>query len=381
MSDAIRVLFVDDDTHLLQGLKRALHKQVDLCVAETAIDGLRMLDKNGPFSVVVSDQNMPKVDGATFLAKAAQHFPAITRVMLTGNNDQGTAIAAVNNGQVFRFLNKPCNAKELLQTIRDAHAHHLVMRAEHGVLEDTISGTVQLLADMLSMAYPKAFKRAATVQRWARSAAKPLQIKNTWELDVAAMLWPLSYVMTPDALIARRSAGEPLTPADKQEIAAAYVAVAKMLQNVPRLQGVAMLLLLSCEGATDVVDPAARPRAAQLLQVLINLSFLADPERSGSTAEGFKQLAAEGVYDRALLAALPGLLSKGSNKAQAQLRSVSVFDLQAGDVLVTDLVDANKRLLLAAGQTISAPILAKISQLNQAQTVADQIRIVRPQAA
>ncbi|MEM9377936.1 MAG: HD domain-containing phosphohydrolase, partial [Pseudomonadota bacterium] len=276
---------------------------------------------------------------------------------------------------------KPCNAKELLQTIRDAHAHHLVMRAEHGVLEDTISGTVQLLADMLSMAYPKAFKRAATVQRWARSAAKPLQIKNTWELDVAAMLWPLSYVMTPEALIARRSAGEPLTPADKQEIAAAYVAVAKMLQNVPRLQGVAKLLLLSCEGATDAVDPTARPRAAQLLQVLINLSFLADPERSGSTAEGFKQLAAEGVYDPALLAALPGLLSKGSNEAQAQLRSVSVFDLQAGDVLVTDLVDANKRLLLAAGQTISAPILAKISQLNRAQAVADQIRIVRAKAA
>src|SRR5215475_6428441 len=102
---AEKILLVDDDKNVLDGYRRILGREF---VLETAIGGpaaLRMVEEHGPFAVVVSDMRMPGMDGVQLLQKVKVLAPNTVRVMLTGNSDMDTAINAINEGNIFRFLN------------------------------------------------------------------------------------------------------------------------------------------------------------------------------------------------------------------------------------------------------------------------------------
>ncbi len=108
-----RILFVDDDARLLDGIRRRLRGRFAIETAVGPVRGLQLLTERPPFAVVVADMNMPGMDGATFLACVQQRSPDTVRMMLTGNTDLGTAIAAVNDGNVFRFISKPVTGDDL----------------------------------------------------------------------------------------------------------------------------------------------------------------------------------------------------------------------------------------------------------------------------
>lgn len=103
-----KILCVDDDSNILQGYKRALRRDFDIFIAEGGLEALSIIEKEGPFAVVVSDMRMPVMDGVQFLSRVRDIAPETVRMMLTGNADQQTAIIAVNEGNIFRFLTKPC---------------------------------------------------------------------------------------------------------------------------------------------------------------------------------------------------------------------------------------------------------------------------------
>jgi len=102
-----KVLLVDDETNVLQAYTRVLRRRFDLEVAQGGAEALESLARSGPFAVIVSDMRMPGMDGVELLAQVRERFPDTTRIMLTGNADQATAMAAVNLGAIFRFLTKP----------------------------------------------------------------------------------------------------------------------------------------------------------------------------------------------------------------------------------------------------------------------------------
>ncbi|MDH3748454.1 MAG: response regulator [Gammaproteobacteria bacterium] len=103
-----KILFVDDEPNVLQSIRRSLRKQFDLDTAEGGEEALRMLKANGTYAVIVSDMRMPGMNGVELLSQARKDSPDTVRMMLTGNADQQTAVDAVNHGDIFRFLNKPC---------------------------------------------------------------------------------------------------------------------------------------------------------------------------------------------------------------------------------------------------------------------------------
>lgn len=119
-----KILLVDDDPRILEGLKVALHRGFNLKTALGPEAGLEMLRSTGPYAVVVSDLKMPGMNGIEFLSRVREMSPHTVRVMLTGFADMDSAIAAVNTGEVFRFHTKPCPASVLRQTLRDALAKH-----------------------------------------------------------------------------------------------------------------------------------------------------------------------------------------------------------------------------------------------------------------
>jgi DNA-binding NtrC family response regulator len=112
-----RILFVDDEPNILEGYKRQLRKQYNIITAEGSERGLDMVKNNGPFSVVVSDLKMPGIDGNHFLALVKEISPETTRILLTGYADLKSAIEAINNGNIFRLLTKPCDRLDLIQAL------------------------------------------------------------------------------------------------------------------------------------------------------------------------------------------------------------------------------------------------------------------------
>lgn len=130
-----RVLFVDDEPAILSGLSRQLRGNYDVVTTTDAASGLEMLEKDGPFDVVISDMRMPEMDGATFLAHARHSSVDTTRILLTGQSDIESAAAAVNQGQIFRFLTKPCPVETMRQCLRDAVDQHRQAQAQREIMD------------------------------------------------------------------------------------------------------------------------------------------------------------------------------------------------------------------------------------------------------
>lgn len=114
-----KILFVDDELLLLEGIKRQLRREFDLTVASSGSEALATLASHGPFAVVVSDFNMPGMDGISFLNRVYHDHPDTVLMMLTGRAELDVAVNALHSAHIARFLNKPCPKELLQETLTD----------------------------------------------------------------------------------------------------------------------------------------------------------------------------------------------------------------------------------------------------------------------
>jgi CheY-like chemotaxis protein len=114
---ADKILFVDDEPSVLDGYRRMLHRDFEVDTATGGEQGLELIKGSRPYAVVVSDMRMPGMNGAEFLAQVRQTVPETVRMLLTGYSDMDAAIAAVNEGNIFRYLTKPCEKEVLVKAI------------------------------------------------------------------------------------------------------------------------------------------------------------------------------------------------------------------------------------------------------------------------
>lgn len=115
-----RILLVDDEPRVLAGLRRRLSDRFHILTSESAAEAISLLEGENGIGAIVADMRMPERNGADLLGEAGRRWPEIRRLMLTGNTDQETAIAAVNGGRVFRFFRKPCDADLLAESLSEA---------------------------------------------------------------------------------------------------------------------------------------------------------------------------------------------------------------------------------------------------------------------
>jgi DNA-binding NtrC family response regulator len=121
---AEKILFVDDEPSVLEGYQRLLRQDFKIDTAVGGKEALEILASSGPYAVLVADMRMPEMDGAQLLGKVMIKFPETIRIMLTGNLDIQTAVRAVNEGSIFRFLTKPCEKETLVSTVNAALVQH-----------------------------------------------------------------------------------------------------------------------------------------------------------------------------------------------------------------------------------------------------------------
>lgn len=115
-----RILFVDDEPHILHGLNRMLYGMRDEFDMEFVDSGEKALDllSRKPFDVIVSDMRMPGMNGADLLARIAELYPETIRFILSGHSDQHLILKSV--GTTHQYLNKPCDPDTLKNAIRKA---------------------------------------------------------------------------------------------------------------------------------------------------------------------------------------------------------------------------------------------------------------------
>jgi signal transduction histidine kinase len=130
-----RVLCVDDEPHVLAALSDGLRRRFEVVTAQGGGPGLQALANQGPFTVVVSDYMMPGMNGGEFLAYARVAAPDTVRLLLTGQTDMHTAIDAVNEGNIFRLLNKPCAIPDLIVVLDAAVEQYRLVTADRALVE------------------------------------------------------------------------------------------------------------------------------------------------------------------------------------------------------------------------------------------------------
>jgi len=308
-----KILFVDDEPVVLAGYKRTLSKEFQMDTAVGGQEGLTAVASSGPYAVVVSDMRMPSMDGVQFLSRISKASPNTVRVMLTGCTDLQSAIEAVNEGHIFRFLTKPCETDVLKKTLTACLVQYRLVTAEKELLEHTLTGIIKLLTDMLSLANPAAFSRTVRIRRYVQHVVAKLGLDAPWQYEIAAMLSQLGCIALPPEIIEAAYCGRKLSP-EQQTMFDMHPSVARnLLSNIPRLDGVAWMVGQQRFGAAvpnTGVPPTLRI-GGQILRLAIAFDDLKMKGHSHSGA--LAKLQHDPQFDPKILCGLDGLPPDADN--------------------------------------------------------------------
>lgn len=125
-----RVLIVDDSPELIEGMARLMEKDFDVTTASSSAEAINACETQGPFAVVVSDHQMPGGSGVDLLAKIREDWPTTVRILMTAHADLETSLKATNDGEVFRFLQKPLPHRVLWNALDEALSRHELAEVE-----------------------------------------------------------------------------------------------------------------------------------------------------------------------------------------------------------------------------------------------------------
>jgi DNA-binding NtrC family response regulator len=173
-----KILMVDDEDAVLVGYQRMFRNEFQIETAPGGAAALAALEATGPYAVVVTDMRMPEMDGAQLLRKVKLLAPDTIRIMLTGDADVRSAVSAVNEGSIFRFLTKPCNKDTLAKALTAGLMQYRLLTAEKDLLENTLQGSIQVLTEVLSLVNPAAFGRALRVRRYIHQVATRMALDS-----------------------------------------------------------------------------------------------------------------------------------------------------------------------------------------------------------
>ncbi|MBU8871302.1 MAG: response regulator [Gemmatimonadales bacterium] len=363
MSEDIRILCVDDEENILKAIQRSLRKVFDIHTAASGRQGLEMMRNEGPFQIIVSDMRMPEMDGAVFLKAVREEFPDTVRLLLTGFADMETVVSAINEGNIFRFIAKPCPASVLRDAFNDAIRQYQLLTAEKVLLEQTLKGSIHALTEVLSLSNPAAFGRGTRIRHFATMMATELSVPDLWQIEVAAMLSQIGSITLPEETIMKVYRGDELSVAEQTMVARLPEMTRNVLGGIPRLDGILEILDYQTKNfdgtgfPQDSVAGEEIPLGARILKVAVRWEELQSKgESPGRIIDNMN--AGKGLYDPDVLNVFAIVAEKGDGKETA--RGVSLRDLRTGMVFTEDVKSKTGVLLVAGGQEVSISLLERI---------------------
>ncbi|MFT5446980.1 MAG: response regulator RpfG family c-di-GMP phosphodiesterase [Gammaproteobacteria bacterium] len=412
--ESAHILFVDDERSVLNALKRLLrptgHK---IHIAESGSGGLELL-KEHPIDLVISDMRMPEMDGAQFLSKVAADWPQTSRMLLTGYSDLTSAIGAINEGSIARYLTKPWHDNDIVlcinQAIETQQLHREKTRLEElaaqqndklrelnesleeKVLERTkkieIARQKLLRAcDVLQASYVETigvFSRLiqsrtglesrTTVADDARTVGKSMGLSegDSDALYNAALLCDIGKLSLPDESV--------LTPytqlnanAQRDYHRHPVIAEATLLSLEP-LADVAVIIRDHCERhdgtgfpqklSGEQISLSARILAVAKAYADLQTGHIFEERCTTEAARDFLVEQKNRRFDPAVVDVFVAWLESKVRASREQTEQrLETKELRSGMTLSRDLCDGNGMMILAKGQLLSAGLVEKLTRI------------------
>jgi CheY-like chemotaxis protein len=343
-----RILLVDDEANLLQSLRRNL-RRYDVTLAEGGAAGLEQLRNHGPFAVVVSDMQMPEVDGLTLLKNSRTISPDTVRIMLTGNVDQKTAVDAVNSGAIFRFVNKPCETEKLAKVLDEGLRQYDLVAAEKQLLSKTLTGSVTMITELMALANPEAFGRGGRMRTLARRVAERLEWRDVWQYEIAAMLSQIACMGAPKS---EQDVFDENVLKNQAKLSGSIV------DRIPRLEDIAAMIGGQYTPEWSEESSEAIQNGAKLLCILCEYDLL---HSSLSASQTIRKMEANlgSKYDAPIFEAFSEVL-----QAAMELRSLQVCDLLEGMLLEENVLNRSGDILISKGHELTESLIQRLTSFS-----------------
>lgn len=375
---AEKILLVDDDSNVLDGYRRSLGKEFQMETALGSKEALALATEKGPYAVVISDMRMPGMDGIQLLSHIKTIAPDTIRVMLTGNSDMDTAINAINEGSIFRFLNKPCSKEVMARTITAALVQYRLVTAEKQLLEQTLGGTLQVLTQVLSLVNPAAFGRAERARRYIHHIVTSMKLGNPWQYEVAAMLSQLGCVTLAAETIEAVYRGETLPP-DEQAQYDAHPGVAyALLSKIPRLEPIAWMIEQQNRSvpAGDGSKVPDMRLGAEILRLV--LAYEALIQKGASRNEAAHTLAMQNKNFSPQF--FQTLVTLDPNAEEGETRKCQIEELSPGMIMQDEVRTLAGTLVVSKGQEVTTTVISKLKNLLARNAISNHFSASMPKS-
>lgn len=398
-----RLLLVDDEEIVLVALQETLRREgYEVVTANNAMVALDIL-KSTPFSVILTDQQMPGLTGLEMLAEVKKIQPDATRILITAVLDLNTVIDAINKGEIFRFIVKPWLREELLATVKNAvQRYELICRnavlqattlamneqlrqlnqsladkvrmveEQNRALEQNLQRMIELCLHTMQTFYPALGSQARRAYLISTAMAANLQLpaEQKQTLEVAAWLHDIGLVGVPRRIIKRwQETPVSLTHEERALIHQHPILGQELASFVHTLQDVGLLIRAHHErydgkGYPDGVMGEALPWLARLLAVAVGFAecIHGDLEAVDAIKRGSgTQYDPEAV--RVFLRSLP----KAS--VPRKEREVLLAELRPGMVVARGIYTANGLLLIPEGQRLTELAIDKLKNHHRVSPI------------
>jgi response regulator RpfG family c-di-GMP phosphodiesterase len=404
-----RVLIVDDEQVVLTALSKTLQAEgYEVSAVEDPLQAIHLM-RTTPFSVVLSDQQMPALSGLEFLAMVKEAQPNATRILITAVLSLNTVIDAINRGEVYRFIVKPWLREELLVTIRNAalryellyrnealHAQTAAMNDQlaaqlkeldaknqqlqqlNQMLQKNLDRSVQLCAKTMETFYPLLGQRARRVFIICQAMADTLKLPDEQRrvLETCSRLYDIGLVGAQRELI-RKWQETPylLTPEERAVIELHPALGQELVAFVADLEAVGATIRGHHEhydgsGYPDKLSGDEIPWLARLLAVAIAYG---DHPSSDASALEYIKTSSGALYDpdavRALLRCLPQAAVPRSQK------TILLSELKPGMVIAQGIYSAFGILLIPEGQTLAETHIALLKNHNRMSPITQALLV------
>jgi len=370
-----RILLVDDDSNVLDGYRRSLSREFLIETALGAEQALPLIEA-GPYAVIVSDMRMPGMNGIQLLSAVKTSSPETIRIILTGNADMETAIDAINEGSIFRFLNKPCSREVMAKTLTAALVQYRLVTAEKELLEQTLSGSIQVLTEVLSLVNPAAFSRAERARRYIRHVVTSMKLGNPWQYEVAAMLSQLGCVTLAPETIEAVYNGQELTASEQTQYAAHPSVAYGLLSRIPRLEPIAWMIEhqngpVPADGDPEMADIR---RGAEILRLVLAYE---DAIHKGSSRNEAAHLLAR-LNPKFSPEFFDALVALDPNAEESEVRTCRIEELAPGMIIQQEIHTHDGALIVSKGQEVTSTVIFKLKNLQARRAIPANLTVSIP---
>ncbi|WP_428828122.1 HD domain-containing phosphohydrolase [Azonexus sp. IMCC34842] len=414
-NDNLTLLFVDDEPSILSALRRLFRPHgYRIMMAESGAAGLEILEREA-VDLVISDMRMPEMDGATFLKHVRQRWPEVMRILLTGYADITSTVAAINEGEIYRYISKPWDDNEIVLVVREALERRRLeeenrrlsaltlrqneelkelnagleqkvsertaeVRAALNELKKTFITTVQVFSGMVELrAGPVGAQLAGHGRRvadHARNLAKRLDLSDAdvQTVMLAGLLHDIGKIGLPDGLL-----DKPFNnlSADHRALVMKHPVVGQnILMSVEKLRDCALLVrhhheLYDGSGFPDRLSAMAIPLGSRILAVAndydaLQIGTLVQRPLRADEALTFLIDNRGKRYDPQVVDCFAQLLAETGKKAVTEL-PIRCLQLRPGSVLSRDLNHRDGYLLLSRGSVLTKEIISQLVKLESTE--------------